>query len=644
MKRISWVLLLWVILTSCWRPDVVETEQSDEKIDFFVETTLWESFNGWSVISKVGQVKSSQDIALSSTVNGRVSNVDVKPGDNVYAGQVIWRLSDSIGNYTTSIDRASNSIERARINYESSSLSLDKQIFDAEINLSKLERSLEIAKLDGEQNLIQAQDAFQNSQYDGLDSTASLQIEQLDNNIAKARLEYENKIIADEQTLEWFEVSLKKDTGNIEIFLNDVIEFGDSLLWITEKNRSDNDLFEDFLGAKDRTQKSLSENMLRQLIALEQGQEFIDTENKIDAWNLSQEELIEVIDFINDWYELAEDFLNNLEETLNNSIKSQWQLWDIEISTFSSQINWYQSQLQWSYGAFISFWSNVKSFLKTYKNTQESILTGIELQQKERDIQLRNLQSGQLWASTSLERTTLSVEDSIDNLEEQVRVAQNNLENAKQNKSITLRSLQNSISEAQIWYSSAAKDYSKLTITSPINGTISDVSIDVGQEVFSGTALFNIVSDSTPEVEIGLSRDELWFAKVWQNVVVKTWTEDINWKIYAISDIADANLNYKTTIVFDSTVNIIWNIVDVEISIETWKMLIPLNIIEVQDSEIGVVKTLSGSTFSDVRIRMWEVFGKYVEIVSCAKQCEELKIITSDISNFDENKFTILEK
>jgi len=44
--------------------------------------------------------------------------------------------------------------------------------------------------------------------------------------------------------------------------------------------------------------------------------------------------------------------------------------------------------------------------------------------------------------------------------------------------SITLQGLSNAIREAQISYASAAKEYGKLTITSPINGTISEKLID----------------------------------------------------------------------------------------------------------------------------------------------------------------------
>lgn len=642
MKKIFLSLIIFFLLSSCWAEEVVDS--TPDKIDFFVETTIWSDFNGGSNIDKVWQVRSSQDISLSSTVSWRVVGVLVKPGDNVYAGQVIGRLSDSIGNYTTSIQRASNSIDRANINYDSSSLSLDKQIFDAEINLGKLERSLEIAKKDSEQNLLQAEDTLSNSLYDGLDSKAALQISQLDNNIEKAKLDYDNKLISDDQTIDGYASSLKKDFWVLGRFLDDIIQFSDEILWVTEVNKDENDDFEYLLWAEDFVQKSLSERTLKELINFRDSTTYSDIKNSTTKNIISQEEMIKIIDFIESWYIAWEEVLDNLERTLNNSLESVGTLGEVEISAFVSQINGYQSSLAWNYGGFISFWSSVKSFLNTYQNSQKSLLTSIDLQQKDRDIQLKTLQSWELGASTSLERTLLSIEDTIANLEEQVRTAKNNLDNASKNKEITLRSLNNSIQEANIGYSSAAKDISKLTITSPINGTVSEVSIDVWQEVFSNSALFSIVSDSTPEVEISLSKDEAIFAEVWQNVQVEIGDEIIMGSIYAISAVADENLNYKTTIVFPSGVNFIGNIVTVQIPIETWKMLLPLNIIEVQWDDIGLVKTLSWSTFADTRIRMGEVFWKYVEVVSCARQCDELKIIVNDISNFDENKFKILEK
>jgi len=56
--------------------------------------------------------------------------------------------------------------------------------------------------------------------------------------------------------------------------------------------------------------------------------------------------------------------------------------------------------------------------------------------------------------------------------------------------------------------------------------------------------------------------------------------------------------------VFESGTNIIGNIVTVKVPVSTDKMLLPINIITTQGEDVGIIKTLSGSTFSDIRIRM----------------------------------------
>jgi len=633
-----------ILLSSCGE-EVQDNggEESQSRADFYVETTLWDDFQNSSFIEKTWQISSSQDIMLSANANGRVSSVSVKPWDSVYAGQVIARLDDTLWSYGINLDRASIWVERAKINYDSTKLSLDKQVFDAEINLEKLKRNLEILRKDSDQNLIQAQDNFNNSQYDNLDSRAALQIEQLDNNIEKAKLDYDIKVSSDLQQIESFKASTKKEFNILRWYLSDVTNFSDEILWVSEENKNKNNDFEDFLWAQDTNQKRKSEIALQNLIDLQVASSYDDLIALAQS-DITQENTTFILEEINTFYEAMISLLIELEVTLNNSIESLWSLGPSELAGFTSNANSLQSQLQWSYGWFIGFKTQVDTFFNTYLDNQASILKSIELQKRDRDIQLQTLQSSEISAQTGLERTVLSIEDSIKNLEDQVISAQNALSNAQSNKSVTLRSLENSIADARVSYSSAAKEYAKLTITSPINGTIWDVMVDVWQEVFSWTNLFDIVSDSTPEIIVSFSALEKELVSIGQKVFVDSGDARVEGTIYSLSEVADENLNYKSTIVFQAGANIIGNIAQVKIPVSTSSMLLPLNIITTKWDEIWTVKTLSWSTFVDVRMRMWEVYGEFVEILSCAKQCEELKIITNDVSNFDENKFTIVER
>jgi multidrug efflux pump subunit AcrA (membrane-fusion protein) len=643
MKKIFSILTLLALLISCWKSTENIIEEA-KKTDFFVETTLGSDFTNTISLEKVWQVKSSQDISLSSNANGRVSSVYVRAWDSVYVWETLAVLEDNIWSYGINLQKSSNSVERAQINYESTELSLDKNIFDAELQLGTLERNLVALKSDSQQNLLLAEDTFKNSQYDGLDSRSALTIEGLDNSIEKSKLDYQIKISSNTQSINWYKTTLKKEFSWLLTSLIDIQEFADSLLWFTDNNKGDNDDFEDFLWVQDKGQKRSSELALQALIKFSEMEKFESIRATVKKTDISEWEMIDVIDFIDGWYDKILDVLNKLELTINNSIQSEWSLGEAEINWFIASINGFQASVQGAYGVYISQSTSIKSFLITYKDSQASTFKSIELQEKDREIQFKTLSSWQLTAWAGYERTLISTSDNISNLKSQIESAKKSLDNSIKNKDITLRSLNNAISEAQIWYSSSAKEYGKLTITSPITGTIWEVFIDKWQEIFSWKAAFDIVSNGTPEVEVSLSKWEKDIISVDTPVKVMIWGEAFTGSIYAISGVADDNLNYKTIITFDSGTNIIGNIVTVHFSIPTDKMLVPINVITTQWEEIGTLKTLSGSSFEDVRIRMWEVFWDYAEVISCAKNCSDLQIIISDISNFDENKFTVLEK
>jgi len=614
-----------------------------EKTDFFVDTKQWKDFKDTSFLNKVGQISSSQDIALSANASGRVASISVKAGDSVRAWQTIARLSDDIWSYGIGLERASIWVDRAQINLASNLVSLDKQIFDSQSNLDELKRNLTILKQDSEQNLIQAQDTLNNSDGDSDSSTAFLRIEQLNNSIEKSRLDLEIKITADQEQIESFKVWGKREFNSVRTLIADVIDFGDELLWITFENRNKNNDFEDFLWAQDRDQKRESEQLLQKLIDIKDSADFKRYESMVTS-SISQEDLEDILWESSDIYETMILFLIEIEQTLNNSVESLGALSSTTLNSFLSQNNALQSQVQGSYGWFVNFKSSVDTFLRTYISNQDSIRKSIELQEKDRDIQIKNNSSSSVSAQTSFERTRLAIEDNIAKLEAQIRTAENNLENAQKNKQLTLRSLNNSIADARVNYRASAKEYNKLVITSPINGTIEDVRIDVWQEIFSWTELFDIVSDKTPEIEVSFSAQEREFVERWKKVYVDLDDEVITGEIYAISEVADANLNYKATIIFSSWVNIIWNLANLRIPISSQYMLLPLNIITTQWDEIWLVKIYNDWNFSDVRVRMWWVFWDMVEIVSCAQQCEELNIVTNDVSNYDENRFVIIER
>lgn len=614
-----------------------------KKRDFIIKTQDWSQFWKGSYIEKSGKVRSSQDITLTSNAAGRVNTLRVKAGDTVKVWQVLATLSDTVGSYALTLSQAENGVDRAKINFDSNKLQIEKQIFDSEQNLATLERKLKLAKDTAEQNLLQAEDSLSNSNIADGKSTASLQVEQLKNNLKKAKLEYDNKIIADDVMISGFSTSLKQQMGTLTLSLDDVIEFSDRLLGVTDNNKWVNTSFDYLLGAKDSTIKNSAKDNLRDIIAYRNSSEYEEYSNLFGK-EMDSKQTLESINYIDTWYKKVIRLLADIEQTLNASISSIGQFPESQIQWLIWQVNGYQGSIQGSYAGFLTFANNAKSFLKTYKNTQESLLTAIKLQEKDISIQQKKLESGLLSAEIGYKQTKLQSWDSIASLETQIESAKKSLDTVRKNLQITLRSLNNGIKEAQIGYSKAVKEYAKLTITSPINGTIANTMIDEGQEVNMGTQMISIVSDDTPEVQVGLSAKEKSYIQKDMDIEVMAGDQILTWKVYAVSDVADAALNYQTTIVFESGVNIIGDIVTVKIPISTGEILLPLEILETQWDNIAKITVYSGGTFEQVRVRIGEIFWESVEIVSCAKNCNDLNVVLTDISNYDSTKFVITEK
>ncbi|MDP2395536.1 MAG: hypothetical protein Q8S84_04450 [bacterium] len=78
---------------------------------------------------------------------------------------------------------------------------MDKQIFDSQIAVEKLDLKIESFKKDYSENLKKAQNELQNTNIINSDTKSSLEIEKIDNSINKQELDLDNKKIADNETI-----------------------------------------------------------------------------------------------------------------------------------------------------------------------------------------------------------------------------------------------------------------------------------------------------------------------------------------------------------------------------------------------------------------------------------------------------------
>lgn len=638
MKKAIALLLITILLISCSKTDT--TVETNGKKDFSIQIKSLKSLWGNSFLQKSGKIEWKEDIKLSSQAVWRIWNISVKEWDKVKAGQNIVFLDDTVANYNINLERAANTIEKMQITYDSTKVSLDKQIYDLGIALEKLNNSLETLKTTSKIDISQAQDNLSSTDYAWMDTKSSLELQKIDNSISKALLDYDNVLTNNKETILNFKSSVKKEYLTQKIFLDDIITFWDKLFDITWMYEGDVDRFRDFLWTKDVLFKSTT---IDQLSTLVKAKETLNSMN-FDNDNLSEENMLNYLAVIESNYSLIDKYLTSLEKTLNNSIISVWDLSQSQIDAYVWTTNWYQSVFSINNASFIGFRNWTSSFLKTYKNNEASLAKQLELLKKDREIFVKNYDLWWTQWENVLDKVVAWSEDGIRSIELQIKQTQDTLRSSKESRELTLKWLENSMKDAYIWQELAIKDYNKLNIKASIDWVIWDIFVDEWQDVANWTPILSIISDKASEVELSFKETELASLEVWNSVFTQIWEKSLTWTIYSISTISNDSLNYKVLAIFNEKIQNLGWVIDVSIPIKSKSVLIPIKNVNLVWTNKWIINIYENWKIVQKEILLWKMFRDSIEFLSFldwTKLDDKIMIIVNDISNFDENKFNL---
>jgi hypothetical protein len=125
--------------------------------------------------------------------------------------------------------------------------------------------------------------------------------------------------------------------------------------------------------------------------------------------------------------------------------------------------------------------SNVVAFLNTYKDNEASTEKQIDLVRKDKEIALKSYGTSELSSKVAYEKIMISSQDTISNLELQLKSAETTLINAKKTRDITLQNLENTIKAAELNVEKSSIEVSKLVVKSPISAQVASIDVTVGQ-------------------------------------------------------------------------------------------------------------------------------------------------------------------
>ncbi len=612
-KNLLIVLISLVLLSSCWTDDIQE-EQVQEKKEFLIETKAFWEFSNEATLRKTWRLSSSQNISLNSNANGRVGSIYVNAWDNVQKWQLLAILEDNVANYNLNISSANNALssaknslevaknnyEKAKIDVESKKITLEKQISDLRRNLNNLD-------------------------VDNVNSSSSVELDKIDNSIERLEIEYENLVLSNEEQINNFEKTISREFVVLQDYLYDINYFSDQILWLTPENRNKNDSYERFLWARDSSQKIQTENLFR---------EMLDLKEEIDSKNLTfnnTKDFNEYTDYLTNSYESIITFLRSFDTTISNSVVSDWILSQDRIDWFKSTIWGYRATYNNNKAQLISLDNRVNNFLDSYKNSEQSLQKQIENLKRDREIFLKWLDLDVESSEATLEESIRNKELTLQNLELWLKDAQNNIKDAE------IR-----VEDARINYTQALSEAWKLRITSPISWTISNVLVDLWEQVSSWTPTFEILNEASSVINISFTKEELKYIYDWKEVYYVTDNETFTWNIYSISSTADENLKYQAKVDLPSQANLIWNIIDLQVPIQIENKLLPVNTIRINNSWVWTINYYQSGAINQMDVNVWKNYWNLIEINDQVDI--ETQIILNYVDNYNEEDFILKVK
>lgn len=568
------LLVAWVfLLAGC-----SQTEDVSQKLDFYIQTSKPSALQETIFLTKPGKIIGSQEIAVSAQALGRVQQIIVREGQEVLAGQPIVTMADSLLNYGSQVDRAQSALDRTQIQYNSNKISLDNTVSNAEAAL-----------VQAKQALILAEKSVENS----------LKIQELSTT---------SQNLGRETTLASLQDGFESEKNALLSLYKDILYNAENILW--PDRRYDAAYSSYYVGASNSKQKTETLTLYDKLVI----DPFV---NLYSTWSAIENILPSLMD-LSDMYSKLTIFLNNLQITITNSV--EWTvLPQTTIDAYLSLVDGFQNWLSANKRSLTSFQSTARD---AFASLEDGII-GLDLASESADLNLET-------ARINAQNTLLNAEIAVDN-------AQRGYDQAVDTRNSQLSLLQNSIADAKIWYQDALKQFNKLTVTAPIRGTISDILVDVWQELSTGTPVFAIVSTDNQLVEISVTADELWLLGLWQDVVVNYRNVDYTGTIQSLSRVADGRTQYPVIVALDRPVDLVWDIAEVHIPLWLGNPVLPIDIVTVRSQKNGIIYIYEDKEIVEYPVRIGKVWSTFVEITTPLPAV--LDIITSSVENFDDTKY-----
>lgn len=451
-------------------------------------------------VSEVGSVKSSKEIELNFGQSGKLDNLSVKTGDEVKKGQLLAELDyktllikkseaeSNLGAARASLQKVISGASREDIAVSEARAKAAKNNYYAALStLEKTESKVEdsIAQAEKTLNDLKSSDPYTVTSYEQAVSSAAKDLE-------NTKLVYGNSINNKKESL-ISTVNSKLSAANTSLDEVDII-------------LSNSDI-EDYLSSKDTSYLASARDGYDEaeiLLSNAYSSLALVGEDSNDSnVNSSASDALIALNKTADTLNLCFNVLENssLSQTVSDAYKTAI---SAEITTISAAITALETAIQNFNDAKLTYDSYVSSAEETLKQAQVALEDAI--------LAAENSLST---ARTAGDKELASAEASVTSAKESWDVAESELAKLKapaRREDINLE--QSKVKQAQASLDLVVKQLEDSLIKSPIDGKVTDIEYEVGEQVSQSMAVISLLAQNSFEIEVDISESDIAKIKV----------------------------------------------------------------------------------------------------------------------------------
>lgn len=381
----------------------------------------------------------------------------------------------------------------------------------------------------------------------------------------------------------------------------------DKIFGVTSKYESENDTYENYISSKNNSYKRKTENMILQsyhlLDTLENNYNHLDNSLNIDDKNRITNTLKSAEDFFEQLYDTCETAYQALENSETNEILTPAMIWNFE-STVSSYSTLAKSSL-----------ANIVSSTNTIKNLSSSNSNDLSIQAKKNE---------------------------IENLRNTIRLQEQSLQDIRNWGTDSQKSIAaNGVEQWEITVNKAKKWLESYQITAPFDWKIRKIDFELWDKI-SATSTKFIYIENPDLIEISVLLDQIDIVQVELDMPAEVEFDAYPWVIFqgTISDI-DTKANISAWVVSYT----------VKINIDRWDYKIlgwmTANVKIILDRKVDIIQVpttyiqhiweknyVANSSGDLVEVEIWIWNDNMVEILSWLKLGDK---ITKEVSKTSTN-------